>query len=140
MTHSNTTPEKGTRFPTLRGLQITGGLAVLSLLFQFLTAGQLFPDGGPEALHAVGAVAVHVCTGLVLLAAAVHWRLGRGPGWTPVLAGVTFVLSFVQAYFGDRSSLWLHVPGALILTVGVVWLLAWSYTPVAGDAASRFRS
>ena len=45
-----------------------------------------------------------------------------------MLAVVVFVLSFVQAYYGDHTNLKIHVPGAMVLTVGIVWITAWSFT------------
>jgi hypothetical protein len=109
-------------------------LTVLELLWQFATAGQmvgpLHPRGAHE-LHSAGAIVLHVLTGLLTIAAVAYWR-GRGaPLWPAVLAAVVFVLTFVQAYLGDDDTLYLHVPGALILTLGSVWLLAWSFTPGA---------
>lgn len=113
---------------TLRALQVLAVLSVLSLAFQFVTAGQLFPDGGPEEVHATGAIALHVLTGLTALAAGAHWYLTRGPVWPAGLAAAVFVLTFVQAYLGGRSTLAFHVPGALVLTIGVVWVTAWSFS------------
>ena len=113
---------------TLRVLQVLSALSVANLAFQFVTAGELFPDGGPEELHATGAIVLHVLTGLTAVAAGLHWRVSRGPVWPTLLAAVVFVLSFVQAYFGGRETLYIHVPGALVLTIGAVWVLAWSFT------------
>ncbi len=79
-------------------------------------------------LHATGAVVLHVVTGLLALAAIAYGRAERGPWWPAVLAVVVFVLSFVQAYYGDHTNLKIHVPGAMVLTVGIVWITAWSFT------------
>lgn len=78
---------------------------------------------------------LHVLTGLAAVAAGALWYLDRGPVWPTVLAVVVFVLSFVQAQFGGRSTLAVHIPGAIILTIGAVWLMAWSFT-----GASRVRN
>ena len=110
----------------LRGLQVTAVLTVVSLAFQFVTAGRLLPDGGPEGLHATGAVALHVLSGLAALAAVLLRRRGAVPTRTAVLAVVVFVLTFVQAATGGRSTLWVHVPGAMVLTVGAAWLAVWT--------------
>jgi hypothetical protein len=112
----------------LRALQVLASLSVLSLLWQFVTAGQLFPRGGPEEMHSWGAVVLHVLTGAAAVAAAWHARSTGGPWWPAVLAAVVFALTFVQASVGGRDTLWIHVPGAMVLTVGAVWLLAWSVT------------
>ena len=134
MTHTSATPAPAatTQTPTtLRGLRVLAALAVANLVWQFVTAGELFPRGGPLALHSWGAVVLHVLTGLTALAAGAHARATRGPRWPAVLAAVVFVLSFVQAYYGDRSTLYVHIPGAIVLTIGSVWVLAWAFTPAA---------
>lgn len=120
------TPDRGGNTGTLRALQVTAVLSVLTLLFQFVTAGQLFGRGGPEDLHGAGAIVLHVVTGLLTIAAVLHARSTSGPWWPAVLAAVVFVLTFVQAWFGSGATLAIHVPGAMILTVGAVWLAAWS--------------
>lgn len=113
-------------------LRVTTVIAVLNLAWQFVTAGEILPNGGPLlAAHAVGAIVLHVTTGLAALAAIAHWRLARGPLWPSVLAVVVFVLSFVQAYVGDYGPLAVHVPGAIVLTVGAVWLTAWAWMKAA---------
>lgn len=107
-----------------RALQLFALLSVLNVGWQFVTAGELFP--GPVGLHAAGAVALHVTTGLTAIAAGVHWRRSRTSPAVAVLAAVVFVLSFVQAATGGRDTLAVHVPGAMVLVVGSVWVLVWS--------------
>jgi uncharacterized membrane protein len=137
MTHSTQSPSTlddrsrvaGSSGGLLRTVQVLAVLAVLNLVCQYVTAGQILPRGGPAVgLHATGAIVLHVVTGVLALAAILYTRAERGPWWPPVLAVVVFVLSFVQAYFGDEGNLKVHVPGALVLTVGIVWLAAWSFT------------
>ena len=131
MTHTAPTRvQSGTGTTTLRAVQALAVLSVLTLLFQFVTAGQLFgPDGeGIEDVHGTGAIVLHVLTGLLTIALVLHQRATRGPSWPAVLSAVVFVLSFVQASFGGGQTLYLHVPGAMILTIGSVWLLAWSFS------------
>lgn len=120
MSQTTTTSTRVT--PLYRALQVLSGLSVLSVLFQFITAGRLFPDGGPEEIHANGAYALHAFTGLAAVAAFVLWRQAQVSLRLLVLAVVVFGATFVQAATGGRSSLYVHVPGAMILTVGVVWL------------------
>jgi hypothetical protein len=43
------------------------------------------------------------------------------------VAAVTFLLTFLQAYLGSSDQIALHVPGALVITVGVVWLTSWAF-------------
>jgi hypothetical protein len=132
-TPSRTAPASG----TLRALQVLAVLTLLSLAFQYVTAGQLFPQGGPEEVHAGGAVALHVLSGLTAIAAFLHRRRAGTALWPVVLAAVVFVLTFVQAATGGRDTLWVHVPGALVLTVGAVWVAAWSFTAGARGALAR---
>lgn len=115
----------------LRALQVSALLAVANLAWQFVTAGQLFPEQGSDDLHAGGAIVLHVLTGVVAIAAGLHWRHARGPVWPTVLAAVVFVLTFVQAYTGGYDTLWIHVPGAMVLTVGSVWVAVWAFLPRA---------
>lgn len=125
MVHSETAPAVRSRSAgLLRGLQVLAVLTVLNLLCQFVTAGQLFPRGGPEDLHAGGAIVLHVLSGLTALAALALWRQQEAPAWLGVLAAVVFVLTFVQAWFGERSTLYVHVPLAMVLVVGSVWVAA----------------
>jgi hypothetical protein len=111
-----------------RALQVTAVLTVLSVAFQYVTAGQLFPRGGPEELHAGGAIVLHVLSGLTAIAAVLLWRRGAASVRLAVLAGVVFVLTFVQAATGGRDTLWIHVPGAMVVTVGAVWVAVWSFS------------
>lgn len=134
-TTTSATSTSSSRATSLRTLRVLAALSVLTLFWQFVTAGQLFPRGGPEELHSWGAVALHVFTGLTALAAGLHLRATRGPVWPTVLAVAVFALSFVQAYVGERSTLYVHVPGAIVLTVGSVWLLAWACSPVSARSA-----
>ncbi|MEJ5943887.1 hypothetical protein WDZ17_01080 [Pseudokineococcus basanitobsidens] len=99
-------------------------LAVLSEAWQFVTAGQLFPGDGALEAHQAGAVVLHVTSGLTAVAAVLAARRGAAPTWLWLLAVVVFGLTFVQAATGGRSTLWVHVPGAMVVTVGSVWVLA----------------
>ncbi len=122
MTTSTTTTTDADR-RLVQGLRVTAVLAVLNLAWQFITAGQLFDQDPPEELHAYGAVTLHVFTGLAAIAAVLLWRHGGAQAWIVTLAVVSFVLTFVQAALGGYDTLYAHVPGAMLLTSGVVWLL-----------------
>lgn len=125
---TTTTNTAAARSTALRALQVTAVLTVVSLAFQFITAGQLFPEDGPVELHAGGAIVLHVLSGLTALAAVLLWRRHGAPAWSAALAVVVFVLTFVQASTGGRSTLWIHVPGAMVLTVGASWLAVWTFS------------
>ncbi len=136
-TRSAVRPTGSVSAGSLRALRVLAVLTVVSLAFQFVTAGQLFPEGGPEEVHAGGAVALHVLSGLTAVAAFLHRRRTGTALWPVVLAAVVLVLTFVQAATGGRETLWVHVPGAMVLTVGAVWVAAWSFSRGAGAAAGR---
>lgn len=121
-------PATGHRTRTLTVLQVLAVLSLLSLAFQFVTAGELVshPNASPD-IHGAGAIILHIITGLTTVAAAVHWRKRRTSLWPTAIAALVFVLSFVQAAIGDSGAMWAHVPGALVLTVGAVWVAAWSF-------------
>ncbi|MGI3784302.1 MAG: hypothetical protein ACRYG2_26380 [Janthinobacterium lividum] len=109
--------------PLQTGLKVTAVLAVLVVLWQFITAGQLFgKGGGPEEAHAAGAIVLHVVSGLAAVAAVLLWRRGEVPVWLAGLAVVVFGFGFLQAALGGFQTLYVHVPGAMILTAGTVWL------------------
>lgn len=107
----------------VRAFQIFSALAVVNVLVQFVTAGQLFPNGGPEGAHAAGAIVLHVVSGLAAIAAGLLWRKGVLSIARAALAAIVFAYTFLQAYWGGYSSLYIHIPGAMLLTVGVVWVL-----------------
>jgi hypothetical protein len=132
-THRASTPRAARRAAAgpLRAVQITAVLAVVVLAWQFVTAGQLLPRGGPVELHAVGAIVLHVVLGLLAIAAILWGRAARGPWWPAAVAVLVFLLSFLQAYAGENGVLALHVPCAMLLTLGTVWVAAWSFTGAA---------
>ena len=116
-------PTTTTTSGLIRAVQAFAALSVLTVLFQFITAGQLFPDGGPEGAHAAGAIVLHVVSGVAAVLAVLGWRRGQLSPRVAVLAVVVCGYSFLQAAWGGRSSLWIHVPGAMAMAAGVVWLL-----------------
>lgn len=124
-TSARTTPNDASTAsgPLQTGLKVTAVLAVLVVLWQFITAGQLFDkDGGPQEAHAAGAIVLHVVSGLAAIAAVLLWRRGAVPAWLAGLAVVVFGFGFLQAALGGYDSLYVHIPGAMILTAGTVWL------------------
>lgn len=125
------TTASSTATPTrlLRALQVFAGLSALNVLFQFITAGQLFPSGGPQGLHAAGAIVLHVFSGVAAICAFFLWRQNRITLGLAALAAVVFVYTFIQAAIGGYDTLYIHVPGAMLLTAGVVWLLIASLRP-----------
>ena len=113
---------------TIRPVQVAAALSLLVLFWQFLSAGRIMVGEDATGGHGAGAIALHVTTGLLLLAAVLHARRTRV--WVPAaLAAGDFVLTFVQAELGSSGSIATHVPLALVITVGTVWLAAWGLRP-----------
>jgi hypothetical protein len=111
---------------TIRAVQVAAVLSVLVLLWQGATAGRYLSEGTGYDLHKYGAVAVHGATLLLVAATFLHARAG-GPRWPVVVSALVFVCTFVQAAVGHAQNLSAHVPGALVLTVGTVWVTAWAF-------------
>ncbi len=111
---------------TLRPVQAAAVQSVLVLYWQFYSAGRVLV--GEDALggHGAGEIALHVTTGLLLGASVLQGRRTR-VWWPAALAAAVFVLTFVQAALGSSGSIATHVPLALVVTVGTVWLAAWSF-------------
>lgn len=108
-------------------LRALSALAVLAVLWQGATAGGILMRSRESLeLHEAGALAVHLLTGLVAIAAFVLWRELRGPIWPTVVAAVVFAASFVQAALGDDATMWAHVPGALVQILGAAAVLVWA--------------
>jgi hypothetical protein len=77
-------------------------LAVLAILWQGATAGGILMRNRMSLeLHEVGAIAVHVLTGLTAVAALLLWRTAHTSLWPTVLAAIVFV----QAALGDYETM-----------------------------------
>ena len=111
---------------TLRPVQAAAVLSVLVLFWQFLSAGRMLVGEDAVGGHGAGAIALHVTTGLLLVATVLHGRRTR-VWWPAALAAAVFVLTFVQAWLGSHDAVAVHVPLALVVTAGTVWLTAWSF-------------
>lgn len=135
MAHTTgTVPAQRTSDPILTTFRVFAVLTVVNLLWQFVTAGEFIGPAGDEsweAPHATGAIVLHVVAGIATIAAFALWRLRGAALWPAVTALVVFVLSFVQAYYGMGSTMWIHVPGASILTIGAVAVAVAAFLPVA---------
>ena len=134
MSHSATpTARTSGETTVLRTVQVASVLTVSNLAVQFVTAGEMFSGvRSAGAVHSVGAIVLHVLAGVVALAAIAWFRPLGGPLWPAVLATLVFVASFVQGYYGVRDSLYIHIPGSMLMTVGAVWVAAWSFIPARG--------
>ena len=129
MAHTTETrPPTGSTDTVQLALRVAAVAALVVLLWQFVTAGSVVATQGSSGLngHAVGAIVLHVVTGILVLAAAAGWRLRGHPVWPTVLAAFLFICTFIQAYAGSHGAIMIHVPGAMILTVGLMVLAVWS--------------
>src|SRR4051812_43746953 len=92
-------------------LQVAAVLSTLEILFQGATAGQIFSGSqAAEGVHGAGAIAFHVLSALMLIAAAMLWRATRGSIWPTLISALVFLLGLLQAYLGDTGVLSVHVP------------------------------
>ena len=111
---------------TIRPVQAAAVLSLLVLSWQFLSAGRLMAGEDAISSHGAGAIALHAATGLLLLATGLHARRTR-MWWPAALAAAVFVLTFAQAWLGSHGGIAVHIPLAMALTVGTVWLAAWAF-------------
>jgi hypothetical protein len=129
---SHTATGRRTAAPAVvTALRVLSVLTVVVIVWQFVTAGSLVGGGSggeaAEGAHGAGAIVLHVVSGLTMVAAALVWR-GGAALWPLVVAALVFALSFLQAYLGSYGPISVHVPGAMVLTVGAVLVAAWSFT------------
>jgi hypothetical protein len=102
-------------------------LNVAVVIVLFLTAGKLIQEGLLLDVHGYAAIALHVSSGVLTLALlAFAWRTKRG-WWAAGLAAVLFAYSFLQAYLGKGFTLYLHIPGALLVAALSIWVTAWLF-------------
>jgi hypothetical protein len=125
MTRTQPAPTAARSASVVRAVQATAALSVLALLWQFVTAGRILSGSDATGVHGAGAIALHVTTGLLVVATLLHARAG-GARWPVVVAAAVFVAGFVQAALGSAGNMAAHVPGALVLVVGTVWITAWA--------------
>lgn len=83
-----------------------------------------------------GSTVLNVMSKSTTFAAFQAHRRGAAPAWLWALAVVVFTLTSVQAATGGRETLWTHVPGAMVVTVGPGWVLG----PAVGLRAGARRS
>ena len=126
MTHSSAAPATTANSSALR---IVATLTVVFIVLQGVTAGGILSRVRvAQSLHFGGAIAVHVLTGLTAVAAFLITRQRQAPWWPTVLAALVFVVGFVQATVGEAGILLVHVPLAMVLLVGAVTVMVWSFT------------
>lgn len=112
----------------LRTLRVVSTVSVAFFVVQGLTAGEILSRSKVAvSLHFAGAFAVHAFTALTAVAAFVVMRQRQTSSWPTAVAAAVFVLGFVQAALGDAGILAVHVPLAMLLLVGAVLVMAWSF-------------
>jgi hypothetical protein len=131
MTHSHAATESATATSTAaKALRVVSTLAVVFIVLQGVTAGEILSRSKVAlSLHFDGAIVVHVFTGLTVIAAFLVMRQGSAPRWPTVLAVIVFIVGFVQAAVGEAGILTIHIPLALLLLVGAVTVMLWSFWP-----------
>jgi hypothetical protein len=113
----------------LRALRVVATLSVLFIIVQGVTAGEILSRSKVAvSLHYDGAFVVHALTALTAIAAFLVMRQRGGPWWPTVVSLVIFVVTFVQAAVGNAGILSVHVPLAMVLLVGAVLVMGWSFT------------
>jgi hypothetical protein len=112
----------------LRALRVLATASVLFIVLQGVTAGEILSRSRmAESLHYYGAFVVHALTALTAVAAFFVMRQRGGPWWPTAVAAVIFVVGFVQAAVGESGILAVHVPLAMLLLVGAVLVMGWSF-------------
>jgi hypothetical protein len=118
---------------TVTALRVTSVLSVLVIVVQGVTAGEiLVRSASAEMLHSLGAYGVHVFGGLAAIAAVLVVRATGARPWPWIVAAVVFVVGFVQAALGSGGVMAVHVPLAMVLLVGAVWVAVWSFSGTRG--------
>lgn len=113
--------------PLVTTFRVLAALSILMFLYMGATAGEVFSQAQPWLfLHGVGAIVLHVLTGVLTLVAFLVQRSTGGSLAPTVVAGVVFVLTFVQAALGTIATLWLHFPLAVVLLLSLTWVFAQS--------------
>lgn len=108
--------------------RIAAILTLAAVTVLFASAGLLVQDARGLDVHGVGAVAIHVFSGILAVLLAVRsWRTRSGlPAAAAAIA--LFGLTFAQAALGNYLTLALHVVGALVVAVLAAWLAYWTFT------------
>lgn len=134
MSRSTTTPPA----VVVGGVRVAAVLAALSILWQGFSASSVIVSGDPAlGPHETGAVVVHVATGLLAVAAAAHWWATRRAVWPAVVSVVIFAATFVEASLGHGRTLWVHVPLALLIMLGVGAVVLWAFSRSASQHAAH---
>lgn len=116
-------------------LKATTLFLAVTLLTQGITAGQILADGDDGLqLHDTTGTAVTVAVILQAVAAALVWRVGRGPGRYLAVTGLLFVFISIQFVVGGSGDVAVHVPlGVALFGAGAV-LTAQVWTVRSGAA------
>lgn len=117
--------------------RVTAVAALIPLLVIFVAAGQLVTTGLAEDLHGVGAVVLHVVTGILAAGLGVLALARQGSWLAFVLAAAVFAATFGQAALGETATLAAHVIGALVLSIGVAGFAVWAIYTALPSVRSR---
>lgn len=112
----------------LQALRVVSTASVLFIVLQGLSAGAILSRSRMAiSLHFGGAIVVHVLTGLTAVAAFLLMRQRQTPRWPTAVAAAVFVVGFAQAAIGEAGILAVHVPLAMLLLIGAVMVMGWSF-------------
>ncbi len=112
---------------TLWLLRVGFGIQAAMAVSQPILAGS-YLSGNLDAISVHSAIggSLTPVSFLVLVLAAAHGWLGRGPTWPAVAMGVLVVLVVVQANAGYSRTLGLHIPLGVFIVGAMVALFVWS--------------
>ncbi|TDU01672.1 hypothetical protein EDD99_0035 [Streptomyces sp. 846.5] len=113
--------------------------ALLALAQPVLIGGFLQGHYASLELHKENATFTGLAAMVMLLAAVLQWRPGRGQAW-PLFASLAVAAAIVvQVIMGYARTLAVHVPLGVLIVTSDVLLLVWVWKPVravADDAGS----
>jgi hypothetical protein len=97
-----------------------------------------FLQGHYDALasHQANATIVAVAAFAMVVAAGLHWRLGRGPVRVVVACVVNLAAIVVQVASGYARALAIHIPLGVLIVAASMLLLVWAWRP-ARDGVDR---
>lgn len=101
-------------------------LAILVVLF--VSAGLLVRDSSGLDVHGIGAIGLHIASGLLAVSLVCNTWFNKTGVVPAVLSVILFGLTFLQATLGTLMTVPFHVAGALVLTVMATWLTAWTFS------------
>jgi hypothetical protein len=88
------------------------------------------------AVHRLNSTVTVAATALMIVAAVLLWRPGRGPLWPAIVSVVFFATLAVQTVLGYKRALSVHVPLGTTLIAVLLLLVVWAWRPAKPTAAT----